>query len=404
VPGWHEATKQLQQQGRVQVVGIIQEQHPDRCRLFMQWKQMGWPILVDSLNLLEVTAVPITLAVDEYGIIRQAKMPLSDAEKLPETFLNQSFEAPDGRSAQPVPRPAAPDLDRLKQAAGQGGAGALRDYANAVVMWGGPQRLGEAIAAYERALALEPGHGPTHFRLGVAYRSRYDSAQRAETDFAKAVGYWKSALDLDPNQYIWRRRIEQYGPRLDKPYSFYDWVRTAREEIQARAETPVELSVEPAGAEFAYPQESFATAESGKEPDPQGRIHRDDGFFVQVETTVVPPVVAPGETARVHLVFRPNEANKAHWNNEVDGLRLWVSLPQGWQADQHSWALDNPPSAVSQEVRRVEFEIRVPDSAIPGPVTVPVYGLYYVCEDVQGTCLYRRQDVPVAVPIRPGGD
>lgn len=52
------------------MVGIIQEQHPDRCRLFMQWKQMDWPILVDSLNLLEVTAVPITLTIDEHGIIR----------------------------------------------------------------------------------------------------------------------------------------------------------------------------------------------------------------------------------------------------------------------------------------------------------------------------------------------
>ena len=26
------------------MVGIIQEQHPDRARLFMQWKEMGWPI------------------------------------------------------------------------------------------------------------------------------------------------------------------------------------------------------------------------------------------------------------------------------------------------------------------------------------------------------------------------
>jgi hypothetical protein len=104
------------------------------------------------------------------------------------------------------------------------------------------------------------------------------------------------------------------------------------------------------------------------------------------------------------VVFRPNEANKAHWNNEVDGLRLWVSPPDGWQADQHSWELANPPTAVSQEVRRVEFEIRTPEAAPPGPVSVPVYGLYYVCEDVNGTCLYRRQDVSVAVPIRPGAD
>ena len=32
VPGWHEATKKLQQEGKFQMVGIIEEQHPDRAR------------------------------------------------------------------------------------------------------------------------------------------------------------------------------------------------------------------------------------------------------------------------------------------------------------------------------------------------------------------------------------
>ena len=67
VPGWHDATKQLQAQGRVQMAGIIEEQHPDRAQLFMQWKQMGWPVMVDSLNLLNVPYVPITLEIDERG-------------------------------------------------------------------------------------------------------------------------------------------------------------------------------------------------------------------------------------------------------------------------------------------------------------------------------------------------
>jgi hypothetical protein len=56
VPGWHERTREHQARGELQLVGIIQEQHPDRCRLFMQWKQMDWPILVDALNLYGVSA------------------------------------------------------------------------------------------------------------------------------------------------------------------------------------------------------------------------------------------------------------------------------------------------------------------------------------------------------------
>ena len=62
---WHEATKEVQKQGKVKMVGIILEQHPDRTRLFMQWKGMDWPILIDSFNLLESSAVPITLFIDE---------------------------------------------------------------------------------------------------------------------------------------------------------------------------------------------------------------------------------------------------------------------------------------------------------------------------------------------------
>ncbi|MFQ5926813.1 MAG: hypothetical protein ACE5MH_05200, partial [Terriglobia bacterium] len=205
------------------MVGIIQEQHPDRARLFMQWKQMGWPILVDSLNLLEVPYVPITLGIDEHGVIRMVHPPLAEAQSIEERFVNRTYEKPVGVRAPETP---LPDLEQLRAATRQGTAEAWRAYANALVLWGGAGWLDEALAAYQRALALEPEHGPTHFRLGVAYRTRYDSSYRQATDFQNAVAHWGKALDTDPNQYIWRRRIQQYGPRLDKPYPFYDWVRT----------------------------------------------------------------------------------------------------------------------------------------------------------------------------------
>ena len=70
MPGWHEKTKALQEAGKLELVGIIEEQHPDRTRLFMQWNEMGWPLLIDSLNLLDVSAVPLTYLVDEGGVVR----------------------------------------------------------------------------------------------------------------------------------------------------------------------------------------------------------------------------------------------------------------------------------------------------------------------------------------------
>jgi tetratricopeptide (TPR) repeat protein len=398
VPGWHEATKNLQQEGELQMVGIIEEQHPDRAKLFMQWKQMGWPILVDSLNLLEMEAVPVTVAIDEYGIIRRLRIPLKEAADFAENFVNQRYQPP----AETVLNSATlPDLKQLEAATSSGTAEAWQRYGNALFLWGGPSRIGDAIHVYQKAISMAPQDGRGHFRLGVAYRKRYDSDERQPGDFQLAIQHWKQALDLDPNQYIWRRRIQQYGPRLDKPYSFYDWVRAARKEIKARGEIPIPLVVEPSGAEFAYPSKTIESElTTPAEPDPKGRIHRDNGKFIQIETTVVPPVVAPGEAARFHLEFEPNLRNRAHWNNEVDDLSVWLNPPDGWALNSRDLTFPNPRQPVSQEVRKVEFEAKSSESLSSGLVTIPGYALYYVCEDVNGTCLYRRQDLSLKIRIR----
>lgn len=392
VPGWHEATKKWQEEGKIQMAGIVEEQHPDRARLFMQWKQMPWPVLVDSLDLLGVSAVPITLAIDEYGVIRMVD---PDPGGIEESFLSRTFERP---TSLPEVADRAPDLDALKQAAQSDAVATWSAYANALVEWGEPERAAEAIQAYQRALHLEPGSGPLRFRLGVAYRKRYDSNFRQPKDFQKAVEQWSAALEINPNQYIWRRRIQQYGPRLDKPYSFYDWVTTARSDITARGEIPAPLSVEPGGAEFVHSEKSFATAsDSNKEPDPRGRILRDAGQFIKVETTVVPNTGARDVSKRVHVVFRPNPANKTHWNNEAGNFVFWVSAPGGWSVSQRLTTITNPSQFVSKEPREVEFEVRGPERSHGPAATLPAYALYYVCEDVNGVCMYRRQDVPIII-------
>jgi hypothetical protein len=232
----------------------------------------------------------------------------------------------------------------------------------------------------------------------VAYRKRYDSNFREPEDFQKAVEQWSAALDIDPNQYIWRRRIQQYGPRLDKPYSFYDWVITARKEITARGEVPARLDVEPSGAEFAHSDKSFeSSSDNRKEPDPRGRILRDTGQFIKVETTVVPNTKAQEVSERVHVVFRPNRANKTHWNNEAGSFVFWVDAPAAWTVSQHLTTIPNPSPEPSTEPREVEFEVKGPDSSHANGVTLPAYALYYVCEDVHGVCMYRRQDVLITI-------
>src|SRR5262249_32504356 len=154
----------------------------------------------------------------------------------------------------------------------------------------------------------------------------YESAARRSGDFQAAIDAWSRALELDPNQYIWRRRIEQYGPRLAKPYAFYDWVVQAKADISRRGETPVPLKEEPYGSELAGPLPAVpAEGPAAIEPDPKGKAHRDEARLVEAEVVVVPRRVRPGQAARVHIPLRPAAGRSARWNNESTPPRVWVA-------------------------------------------------------------------------------
>ena len=61
----------------------------------MQWKEMGWPILVDPINVTGTRVVPETWAIDEYGIVRIVNPGRSSFE---DDFINQSFPQPEGEA------------------------------------------------------------------------------------------------------------------------------------------------------------------------------------------------------------------------------------------------------------------------------------------------------------------
>jgi hypothetical protein len=368
VPVWHAALEPFERAGKVSVVAIVQDQHPDRARLFMQWKRVPWPVLADSLDLLNLDTVPLTVAVDEYGIVRFSELPMSAAKTIGETFINQDY-----------PKPAAmPPVDR----------GAFETY----------RTWSDAIAAYERDVRRSPQDGSAHFHLGSAYRARYDSRERQASDFADAVRHWQLALEVDPNRYIWRRRAQQYGPRMAEPYAFFDWIRDARVEVAARGETPVPLSVEPGDSEFEKPELRAGVVVPASEPDPRGRIRRDRGEFIAVDATAVPDEKA-ADRLRVHVTFRPNVQTKAHWNNTADPLVYWMTPPAGVAVSTRALAAPNAETEVSQETRTVEYDVTLAGGAARG-ATIPGYALYYVCEDVNGVCMYRRHDITVTIPAR----
>ena len=389
MPGWHKQLSDLVEDGKVAMVGIIQEQHPDRCRLFAQWQGFKWPILHDPMNIIPTRAVPVVIAIDEHGVV-QSRRPRPDWVR--NEFLTTDYPAPsetkENLASYIEPASTSAKAELLW------GANKFR-HSKADDKLAASAFVDKAIAAYDEAVKKNPNDGPAHFGRGVALRMRYESPRRRPTDFKDAVAAWDRALEIDPNQYIYRRRIQQYGPRLMKPYPFYDWVPKAREEIIARGETPIALAVEPEGAEIATPSRAFKTTDA-KNPDPDGKINRDDKKLIEINQVTVPAKVKAGQTARVHLDLRPGQKGK--WNNEASAAQVWINAPDGWQLERPLFELKQPPEAESTEVRRLEFEVKLPKDA--KSTTLSGYVLYYVCESEDGTCLYLRQDLKIPIAIR----
>jgi len=383
-------------EGKLVVLGVAQEQHPQRNRLFTQWHNIDWPILHDPINLMRVTGVPIEVAVDEYGIVRATRV---KPETIEEDFISKTFSTEGANASEPV-EAKRPDLSALRRRAEQSrSADAWRELGDALVLWEGVARVDDAIDAYTQTTRITPEDGDTHFRLGVCYRTRYESGQREPADFRMAVDHWTEARQINPNQYIWRRRIEQYGPRFIKPYPFYDWVETAAREITARGDKPIELKTLPTGSELAQPDRTFDAGPGDvTSPDPQGKVFRDTENMILTEVTVVPPLLKAGETVRVHVSLRPNAKLKAHWNNEAEPLQLWVDPPEGFDVQPRLVTAPQGDKAETAEPRRLEFEVRAPAEA-SGTFKLNAYALYYVCEDAGGTCMFLRQDIPVTVTV-----
>ncbi len=380
------------------MLGVIQEQHAERCRLFAQWKGLDWPIVQDPVNLLGPKAVPIFVALDAAGVVRAVNPDPREFDR----FLTSSDPA--SSASQPRSHTRAELYERTlsgSPADEASDATALRKYGDDLILWGSDTDLDAAVAAYQAAVKLSPEHGPTHFRLGVALRRRYESDFRQTEDFQRAIVSWSRALELQPNQYIWRRRIQQYGPRMIKPYAFYDWVAQAQRDILARGEEPIALTVELTRAERAdpSPQADFATRHD-EEPDPQGRIELDQEPFVRLSATVVPHAAKPGNVVRVFLEMTPNAERKVQWTNEAGPTTVWVHADTGLAIETPRLDVSPTSKELSQETRAVEFEVKVPAEATAKTTHLKAYALYYVCAGVQGQCLYRRQNISIPIRVR----
>lgn len=393
MPVWHDVTAELRREQAITVIGITQEQHPERCLLFAQWQAFDWPILWDPFNLTGATAVPGVYAVDEYGIIRHSRLdPRRVDEQLIGEFIVGEFDPP--TTERPVVFARSGDSDARDR----------RSRAYSAFLWNAAGTMQAPLEGLEK-LGLDPETSDPAdlFRGGVAYRMRYDSPFAEPSDFQRALDLWGAALARDPNQYIWRRRIQQYGPRLDKPYPFYDWIERAQVDVEKRGEEPVALAVPLSGAELARPSNQLPSPEEGEvAPDPKGTIALDEEHFIRVEGAAAVHTAAYGarvrqrSSARVHVALKPDAERDVHWTNDAGETVVWIDVPAGWRIERQLYTLEAPPKASSSETRRLDFELSPPEEW-SGPAKVHGYALYYICEGESGACLYRRQNFVIPV-------
>ncbi len=144
------------------VVGVVQEQHPERARLYAQWRELDWPIFVDSLNLLLLDVVPVPVAIDERGVVRHESI---RPRQLVKKFLEIDYPP---AASTPILIAPRPKIDQLRADAERTQtAEAWRKLGDAFFLEGGKGTLHGAAQAYEQAIAADSTDARAHFRLGV---------------------------------------------------------------------------------------------------------------------------------------------------------------------------------------------------------------------------------------------
>lgn len=360
MPVWHEKTKALRESGQLLVVGITQEQHPARCRLFAQWHGIDWPILWDPFNRTGSKVVPRFTLIDEHGVVRATR---ANPEDLEAAFLRQEFDKPAGDDPAP---PGGRETLVAQHTAAKKERPALSCLSTLLWRTNGPF---PDLAPLD-ALARERARPEHLFWLGVAHCMRHEDPEMLLVgDFSRALESWASALAMNPSQYIWRRRIQQFGPRMDKPYPFYDWVQRATTAIRARGEEPVALRTALTQSEIAGRGE---VEPDTKNPDPDGKIARIKLLPSKVEVALARTTKPGANTTQVHLFIRPPAGAK--WDLEATLPTLWTGVhavrPRSRPDHRGAWCF--------------EFERSQKPSA--------AYVLLPLCYD-SGACKFVRVDV-----------
>ena len=353
--------KTSSQKVKLQVFGIAPEQYGDRMALFLQWKNLDFPVLMDPLNVLNVAAVPITLLVDESGVIRYRNPKAKDLK----VFLSTDYPTSKDSLAK-LPFANQQALDALQTQKSEDIQSALK-----------------ALTQLDKS-----GKKPEYsFQAGVLARWLYDHGGSSE-DFQIAVDLWSQALDERPGQYIWRRRIQQYGPRLDKPYPFYNWVTEARNDLQAAGKTPHPLQVEPSGSEVALPGKKGKTEQKARRFSDSNNKLSNESKLLEITVTTIPHTDDP-KKGRLHLLLTPTD--KGHWSSDAQEVELWYRPTKGDPIFLTSEVTALPADQETSSASRVlEGDFSLPKNP-EGDLVL----FYSLCETENAVCRFLKSEWPL---------
>ena len=346
ISAWFEKTRSHVAAKKLVVLGVDHEQHSDRGRLFAQWRGLIGPILHDPLDLSLVTELPMVVAIDEEGVVAAIQPPIDKIEK---TFINKKSKKkniPKSEEAElPDPRVTRRTAEEAREPS------ASRAHADALILSGLPPQIDEAIKVYRDVLAIDPKDAWSLFRLGVAYRIRYEWEERQPGDFQAAVDAWAQAVRFAPSNAIFRQRLQQYGPPIEDRGPSYEWIPAARQDIARRGQDPIKLEIEPLAMEM-----SAGPAQGSKNTAPtKGKHPSDKSGHVIIESTVVRAADRKHvDKAEVHLTLRPNGVQ---WEDGEAPIRIWLEKSKSVRPECTYLEFPKPDPPLGTETRTVSFSV-----------------------------------------------
>ena len=336
------------------MLGITQEQHPARCRLFAQWHGIDWPILWDPFNLTGSEAVPRFTLVDEHGVVRVARARPDDLDAFlatPRSMLRRATGPPRPRR-RPAPCPAS-GVRRVARVSCTGRS-RRRDWC-APLRRRGPVRSGPRHARRTaRGAGGRERKGTSHAPRGTSATAWHCGCDTTTRPLARTTSRGRSSTGsrrsrCGPTSTSGGVASSSTDPDPTSPIpSTTGWNERGRTSVPAARSPSVARPAHRDGARrVAARGRGRARAGSAR----SALVRRRTEGVVRIDAAVAWSTAGGRPAARVHLRAALLDPERASFD-AGQSVAGWVSAPagDGWQVAHRHLAASIPPGAAPTSV------------------------------------------------------